>query len=276
MGNHNFIFAQKLVNWSSQFGKIIRKVSMRLQGKIILVTAAGQGIGRACALAMAREGASVWATDLKQDLLNAYAGVPNIKTHLLDVLKTAEVDAFAKKIGNIDVLFNCAGFVHQGDIMQVSDADWDFSMDLNVKSMYRTIRAFLPGMLEQGKGSVINMASAASNIKGAPNRVIYGASKAAVIGLTRALAADYVARGVRFNAICPGTVESPSLGERIEAVSSQTGKSVEQVRDIFVARQPIGRIGKPEEIALLAVYLASDESSFTTGTSQIIDGGWSL
>jgi 2-keto-3-deoxy-L-fuconate dehydrogenase len=166
--------------------------------------------------------------------------------------------------------------VHQGDIMQVSDADWDFSMDLNVKSMYRTIRAFLPGMLEQGKGSVINMASAASNIKGAPNRVIYGASKAAVIGLTRALAADYVARGVRFNAICPGTVESPSLGERIQAVSTQTGKTVAEARDMFVARQPIGRIGKPEEIAYLAVYLASDESSFTTGTSQIIDGGWSL
>jgi 2-keto-3-deoxy-L-fuconate dehydrogenase len=166
--------------------------------------------------------------------------------------------------------------VHQGDIMQVSDADWDFSMDLNVKSMYRTIRAFLPGMLEQGKGSVINMASAASNIKGAPNRVIYGASKAAVIGLTRALAADYVARGVRFNAICPGTIESPSLGERIQAVSSQTGKSVTEVRDMFVARQPIGRIGKPDEIAYLAVYLASDESAFTTGTSQIIDGGWSL
>jgi 2-keto-3-deoxy-L-fuconate dehydrogenase len=149
-------------------------------------------------------------------------------------------------------------------------------MDLNVKSMYRTIRAFLPGMLEQGKGSVINMASAASNIKGAPNRVIYGASKAAVIGLTRALAADYVARGVRFNAICPGTVESPSLGDRIQAVSTQTGKTVAEARDMFVSRQPIGRIGKPEEIAHLAVYLASDESSFTTGTSQIIDGGWSL
>ncbi len=249
---------------------------MRLQGKTILVTASGQGIGRACALAMAREGATVWATDIKQDLLNAYEGVPNIKTHTLDVLSTADVDAFAKKIGKIDVLFNCAGFVHQGDIMQVSDADWDFSMDLNVKSMYRTIRAFLPGMLEQGKGSVINMASAASNIKGAPNRVIYGASKAAVIGLTRALAADYVARGVRFNAICPGTIESPSLGDRIQAVSAQTGKTVAEARDMFVSRQPIGRIGKPEEIAYLAVYLASDESSFTTGTSQIIDGGWSL
>ena len=249
---------------------------MRLQGKTILVTASGQGIGRACTLAMAREGATVWATDLKPELLKAYEGMANIKTATLDVLKTTEVDAFAKKIGKIDVLFNCAGFVHQGDIMSVSDAEWDFSMDLNVKSMYRTIRAFLPGMLEQGKGSVINMASAASNIKGAPNRVIYGASKAAVIGLTRALAADYVARGVRFNAICPGTIESPSLGERIQAVSSQTGKSVTEVRDMFVARQPIGRIGKPEEIAQLAVYLASDESSFTTGTSQIIDGGWSL
>ena len=160
--------------------------------------------------------------------------------------------------------------------MQVSDADWDFSMDLNVKSMYRTIRAFLPGMLEQGQGSVINMASAASNIKGAPNRVLYSASKAAVIGLTRALAADYVARGVRFNAICPGTIESPSLGDRIQAVSTQTGKTVTEVRDMFVSRQPIGRIGKAEEIAHLAVYLASDESAFTTGTSQIIDGGWSL
>ncbi len=249
---------------------------MRLQGKTILVTASGQGIGRACTLAMAREGATVWATDLKPELLKAYEGMANIKTATLDVLKTNEVDAFAKKIGKIDVLFNCAGFVHQGDIMSVSDAEWDFSMDLNVKSMYRTIRAFLPGMLEQGKGSVINMASAASNIKGAPNRVIYGASKAAVIGLTRALAADYVARGVRFNAICPGTIESPSLGDRIQAVSGQTGKSVTEVRDMFVARQPIGRIGKPEEIAHLAVYLASDESAFTTGTSQIIDGGWSL
>jgi 2-keto-3-deoxy-L-fuconate dehydrogenase len=174
------------------------------------------------------------------------------------------------------VLFNCAGFVHQGDILNLSEADWDFSMDLNVKSMYRTIRAFVPGMLAQGHGSVINMASAASNIKGAPNRVIYSASKAAVIGLTRALAADYVARGVRFNAICPGTIESPSLGERIQAVSQQSGKTVDEAREQFVARQPIGRLGKAEEIAYLAIYLASDESAFTTGTSQIIDGGWSL
>jgi len=249
---------------------------MRLQGKKIVVTAAGQGIGRATVLAMAREGATIWATDINPELLKSYAGMPNIHTAVLNVLKTAEVEAFAKQVGNIDVLFNCAGFVHQGDILNLSEADWDFSMDLNVKSMYRTIRAFVPGMLAQGHGSVINMASAASNIKGAPNRVIYSASKAAVIGLTRALAADYVARGVRFNAICPGTIESPSLGERIQAVSKQSGKSIDEAREQFVARQPIGRIGKAEEIAYLAIYLASDESAFTTGTSQIIDGGWSL
>ncbi len=249
---------------------------MRLQGKKIVVTAAGQGIGRATVLAMAKEGATIWATDINPELLKSYAGVPNIHTAVLNVLKTAEVEAFAKQVGNIDVLFNCAGFVHQGDILNLSEADWDFSMDLNVKSMYRTIRAFVPGMLAQGHGSVINMASAASNIKGAPNRVIYSASKAAVIGLTRALAADYVSRGVRFNAICPGTIESPSLGDRIQAVSQQSGKTVAQAREQFVARQPIGRIGKAEEIAYLAIYLASDESAFTTGTSQIIDGGWSL
>ncbi len=249
---------------------------MRLQGKKIVVTAAGQGIGRASVLAMAKEGASVWATDVNPELLKSYAGMPNIQTCTLNVLKTAEVEAFAQKVGTIDVLFNCAGFVHQGDILHLSEEQWDFSMDLNVKSMYRTIRAFVPGMLAQGHGSVINMASAASNIKGAPNRVIYGASKAAVIGLTRALAADYVSRNVRFNAICPGTIESPSLGERIQAVSQESGKSVDEARQQFVARQPIGRLGKAEEIAFLAVYLASDESAFTTGTSQIIDGGWSL
>lgn len=249
---------------------------MRLQGKTIVVTAAGQGIGRASALAMAKEGANVWATDINPELLKTYSGIPHIKTAVLNVLKTSDVQAFAEQVGKIDVLFNCAGFVHQGDILNLTEADWDFSMDLNVKSMYRTIRAFVPGMLEQGHGSVINMASAASNIKGAPNRVIYSASKAAVIGLTRALAADYVARGVRFNAICPGTIESPSLGERIEAVSQQSGKTVDEARAQFVARQPIGRLGKAEEIAYLAIYLASDESAFTTGTSQIIDGGWSL
>ena len=249
---------------------------MRLQGKTIVVTAAGQGIGRACALAMAREGAAVWATDLNPALLAAYKGIAGIRTAELNVLTTKEVDDFAGRVGAIDVLLNCAGYVHQGDIMQTSEDDWDFSMDLNVKSMYRTIRAFLPVMLAQGKGSVINMASAASSIKGAPNRVIYSASKAAVIGLTRALAADYVARGVRFNAICPGTIESPSLGDRIKAVSADTGKTIDEARAMFVSRQPMGRLGQSEEIAMLAVYLASDESAFTTGTAQIIDGGWSL
>ena len=245
---------------------------MRLQGKTIVVTAAGQGIGRASVLAMAKEGATVWATDINPELLKSYEGIANVKTEVLNVLKTADVEAFAKKTGNIDVLFNCAGFVHQG-FRRKRGA---LQLDLNVKSMYRTIRAFVPGMLVQGHGSVINMASAASTIKGAQNRVIYSASKAAVIGLTRALAADYVARGIRFNAICPGTIESPSLGERIQAVSEQSGKSVSEARAQFVARQPVGRLGKPEEIAYLAIYLASDESAFTTGTSQIIDGGWSL
>ena len=249
---------------------------MRLKDKKIIVTAAGQGIGHATVLAMAKEGAIVWATDLKVELLKSFEGISNIKTATLDVLSTEEVNAFAHRIGAVDVLFNCAGFVHQGDIMQVSEDDWDFSMNLNVKSMYRTIRAFLPGMLAQGHGSVINMASAASSIKGVPNRVVYSTSKAAVIGLTRAIAADYVSRNIRFNSICPGTVESPSLGERIQAVATQSGKSIEDVREQFVARQPIGRVGKAEEIAHLAVYLASDESAFTTGTAQIIDGGWSL
>ena len=249
---------------------------MRLKGKTIIITAAGQGIGRASALAMAREGAIVWATDVNPELLKAFDGVANIKTAPLNVLNTEEINALAQKIGTVDVLFNCAGYVHQGDIMQTNDEQWDFSMDLNVKSMYRTIRAFLPGMLAKGNGSVINMASAASSIKGAPNRVVYSASKAAVLGLTRALAADYVAKGVRFNSICPGTVESPSLGERIQAVSNDTGKSVDEARNMFVSRQPMGRLGTADEIAALAVYLASDESSFTTGTSQIIDGGWSL
>jgi 2-keto-3-deoxy-L-fuconate dehydrogenase len=249
---------------------------MRLKDKKIIVTAAGQGIGHATVLAMAKEGATVWATDVNAELLKSFEGISNIKVATLDVLSTEEVNAFAHRIGAVDVLFNCAGFVHQGDIMQVSEDDWDFSMNLNVKSMYRTIRAFLPGMLAQGHGSVINMASAASSIKGAPNRVVYSTSKAAVIGLTRALAADYVSRNIRFNSICPGTVESPSLGERIQAVAKQSGKSIEDVREQFVARQPIGRVGKAEEIAHLAVYLASDESAFTTGTAQIIDGGWSL
>jgi len=249
---------------------------MRLSDKTIVITAAGQGIGHASALAMAREGATVWATDLNSELLKSFDDQPNIRTAKLDVLKTEDINAFAQTVGPIDVLFNAAGYVHQGGIFQTSDDEWDFSMDLNVKSMYRTIRAFLPAMLGQGHGSVINMGSAASSIKGAPSRVVYSASKAAVLGLTRALAADYVDQGIRFNAICPGTIESPSLQERIQAVSLSTGQSIEAVRQMFVARQPMGRLGTANEIAALAIYLASDESSFTTGTSQIIDGGWSL
>lgn len=249
---------------------------MRLKDKKIVITAAAQGIGRAAVFAAAKEGATVFATDISAEGLKAFVGVDNVKTQVLDVLNTEAVNAYAKEIGYVDVLFNCAGYVHQGDIFQTSDDEWDFSMNLNVKSMYRTIRAFLPGMLAKKSGSVINMASAASSIKGAPNRVVYSASKAAVLGLTRSLAADYVATGVRFNAICPGTIESPSLGERIKAVSAQTGKSIEEVRNMFVGRQPMGRLGRAEEIAALVVYLASDESTFTTGTSQIIDGGWTL
>jgi 2-keto-3-deoxy-L-fuconate dehydrogenase len=249
---------------------------MRLNGKTIIITAAGQGNGRASALAMAREGATVWATDLNAELLKSFDEQPNIKTAELNVLKTEDINAFAQKIGPVDVLFNAAGYVHQGDILQTSDQEWDFSMDLNVKSMYRTIRAFLPAMLKQGHGSVINMASTASSIKGAPNRVVYSASKAAVLGLTRALAADYVDQGIRFNAICPGTIESPSLVGRIKAVSQSTGKSIDEAREMFVSRQPMGRLGTGDEIAALVVYLASDESGFTTGTSQIIDGGWPL
>lgn len=249
---------------------------MRLSGKRILVTAAGQGIGRACALAMEREGASVIATDVNPALLESLEGLVNLTTQELNVLDSDAVDRLARQVGAVDVLMNCAGYVHQGNILETTEQDWDYSMDLNVKSMYRTIRAFLPAMIKQGHGSVINMASAASNIKGAPNRVVYSASKAAVIGLTRALAADYVAQGIRFNAICPGTVQSPSLDERIESVSQQTGKSIEDIRAMFVSRQPMGRLGTAEEIAMLAVYLASDESAFVTGTSQVIDGGWSL
>lgn len=249
---------------------------MRLQTKTVLITAAGQGIGRATALAMANEGAQVWATDINESGLADLDQMPNIRTKRLDVTDTRAVHDLAGELGAIDVLFNCAGYVHQGDIFQTSEHDWDFSMDLNVKSMYRTISAFLPGMLRNGQGSVINMSSAASSIKGAPNRVVYSASKAAVLGLTRALAADYVSQGIRFNAICPGTIQSPSLNDRIQAVASQTGQTLDAVRATFIARQPMGRLGTTEEIAQLAIYLASDESRFVTGTSQIIDGGWSL
>ncbi len=245
----------------------------RLQGKTALVTAAGQGIGRAIAETFVREGASVIATDLDAGKL---AGLEGAQTRSLDVLSTDAVTALAKEIGPINVLVNAAGYVHQGTIFETSEKDWDFSFDLNVKSMHRTISAFLPGMLETGAGSIVNIASAASSIRGVPNRYAYGTTKAAVIGLTKAVAADFILKGVRANAICPGTIQSPSLDERIAAVSAQTGRSLEQVRADFVGRQPMGRLGTPEEIAALALYLASDESAFTTGQIHIIDGGWAL
>ena len=247
-------------------------MSGRLAGKIALVTAAGQGIGRATAIAFADEGAVVWATDINEPALAALGQErPEIRTRRLDVLDAQGVLDCAPQIGTLDVLFNCAGYVHHGSILDCSEKDWDFSFDLNVKSMYRTCRAFLPGMLEAGKGSVINMSSAASSIKAAPNRFVYGSTKAAVIGLTKAIAVDFIRSGIRCNAICPGTVQSPSLDQRIAAQGN-----IEKVRSEFVARQPMGRIGRPEEIAALAVYLASDESSYTTGQIHIIDGGFSL
>jgi len=244
----------------------------RLQGKKAVLTAAGQGIGAATARAFAHEGARVYATDVNDQLLHRLAEeLPGILTKKLDVRDSPAIDALASELGPIDILFNCAGFVHQGTILECSEPDWDFSFDLNVKSMYRTCRAFLPAMLDAKKGSIINMSSGASSIKGAPNRFVYGATKAAVIGLTKALAADCIRQGIRINAICPGTIESPSLEQRMAALGD-----VEKARKEFIARQPLGRLGKPEEIAALAVYLASDESAFTTGQIHIIDGGWTL
>jgi 2-keto-3-deoxy-L-fuconate dehydrogenase len=247
-------------------------LSARLNGKKALLTAAGQGIGAATARAFAAEGAEVYATDLNDQLLQKLAAeLPGIQTRKLDVRDIQVVNALAAELGAIDVLFNCAGFVHQGTILDCSEQDWDFSFDLNVKSMYRTTRAFLPAMIAAKRGSIINMSSGASSIKGAPNRFVYGTTKAAVIGLTKSLAADFIRQGIRVNAICPGTVESPSLEQRIAALGD-----VEKARKEFIGRQPMGRLGKPEEIAALAVYLASDESSFTTGQIHIIDGGWTL
>jgi 2-keto-3-deoxy-L-fuconate dehydrogenase len=250
-------------------------VTQRLAGKTAFVTAAGQGIGRATAEAFAREGARVIATDLNESLLAGLAELPGVTTRRLDVLDAAAITAAAASAGPVDVLFNGAGFVHAGSVLDCTEEEWSFAFELNVRSQYRTIKAFVPGMLERGRGSIINMASVAGSIKGAPGRFVYGATKAAVIGLTKAVAADFITRGVRCNAICPGTVESPSLRDRIAAQARASGQTLEQVEAAFVARQPMGRIGRVEEIAALALYLASDESSFTTGTAQIIDGGWS-
>lgn len=245
----------------------------RLSGKTAFVTAAGQGIGRATALAFAAEGATVHASDVSGELLDAARQEqPALQTRIVDAMDTASVQSAADEIGAIDILFNCAGYVHQGDVLSCEEKDWDFSFDLNVKSMWRTLRAFLPAMLENGGGSIVNMASGASSIKGVPNRFAYSATKAAVIGLTKSVAADYILQGIRSNAICPGTIVSPSLDERMRALPG----TYEENREKFIARQPLGRMGTPEEVAALAVYLASDESSFTTGTAIEIDGGWTL
>jgi len=245
---------------------------MNLTGKKVLITASGQGIGFNTAALFASHGAEVIATDINIDKLHGIAG---IHPRLLDVTDPQAINAVAEEIGPLDVLFNCAGVVHSGDILTCSEREWQFALDLNVTAMFHTIRAFLPAMLERNSGSIINMSSVASSIKGVPNRFAYSASKAAVIGLTRSVAADYVTRGIRCNAICPGTVESPSLRQRIAAQAEAEGRSEEDVYKAFVARQPIGRIGKTEEIAQLALYLASDASAYTTGTVHIIDGGWS-
>ena len=250
-------------------------MSKRLEGKTAFVTAAGQGIGRATAEAFVREGARVIATDINETLLAELAEATGCETQRLDVTDANAVTAAAKAAGTVNILFNGAGYVHAGTILDCDEKAFDFSFDLNVRAMYRMTRAFLPAMLEGGGGSIINVASVAGSIKGAPNRFVYGATKAAVIGMTKSIAADFITRGVRCNAICPGTVESPSLRERMAALDRSTDQTLEQAEAWFVARQPMGRVGRTSEIAALAVYLASDESGFTTGTAQVIDGGWS-
>jgi 2-keto-3-deoxy-L-fuconate dehydrogenase len=250
-------------------------MSTRLAGKTAFLTAAGQGIGRATAVAFARECARVIASDINAEALTTLGRECGCTTVRLDVTDAAAVKAAAAAHGPIDVLFNAAGFVHSGTVLDCTEDEWNFGFDLNVRSQYRMIKAFLPGMLAKGGGSIINMASVAGSIKGAPNRFVYGATKAAVIGLTKSVAADFITKGIRCNAICPGTVESPSLRDRIAAGAKASGQSLAVVEAQYIARQPMGRLGRAEEIAALAVYLASDESTFTTGTAQVIDGGWS-
>ncbi|WP_420955026.1 SDR family oxidoreductase [Burkholderia gladioli] len=244
---------------------------MRLEGKVAVVTAAGAGIGQAAVLALAREGAQVWATDVKPELLKSFEGVANVQTAPLDVMNRAAIDGFFAGLPRVDVLFNCAGFVHNGTILEASDEDWDFAFDLNVRSMFWTIRAALPAMLKNGGGSIVNMASVASSIRGLPNRFVYGASKAAVIGLTKAVAADYVLKGIRCNAISPGTVNTPSLQQRINAYDDPVA-----ARAAFVARQPMGRIARADEIAPIVTFLASDDAAFVTGQTYSVNGGMTI
>jgi 2-keto-3-deoxy-L-fuconate dehydrogenase len=252
-------------------------MTARLKDKVAVITAAGQGIGRAIAEAFIAEGALVIASDLDADKLKGLAAKKSVK---LDVRSTPEVESLAQSVirdfGAPHILVNCAGYVHDGTVLQCSEQDWDFSFDLNVKSMHRTIRAFLPAMLEKGRGSIVNMSSAVSSLRGVPNRYVYGATKAAVIGLTKAVAADFIRQGIRANAICPGTIHSPSLDGRIETQASKSGKSEDAVRQAFVDRQPMGRLGTPQEVAALALFLASDESSYITGQAHLVDGGMAL
>jgi 2-keto-3-deoxy-L-fuconate dehydrogenase len=251
-------------------------MSSRLAGKTAFVTAAGQGIGRATAEAFAREGAHVIATDLNTGLMDDLRGRPEFTVEALNALDPAAIAEAGLRYPNVDILFNAAGFVHHNTVLTCTEDEWDFAMNLNVRSMFRTTKAFLPKMLERGNGSIINISSGASSIKSAANRFVYGTSKAAVIGLTKAVAMDYIKTGVRCNAICPGTVESPSLRDRISALAASTGKTIQEAEAMFVARQPMGRLGTADEIAAAALYLASDESRFTTGTHVVVDGGWTL
>ena len=244
---------------------------MRLAHKTVLVTAAGQGIGHAAVMAMAAEGATVWATDVKPALLESFAGHANIHTATLDVMDKAGIHALVERINTIDAVFNCAGYVHSNTALDATDEQWDFAMNLNARSQFWMIQAVLPKMLANGGGSIINMASVASSIKGLPNRFVYGVSKAAVIGLTKAVAADYVAQGIRCNAICPGTVDTPSLQDRINSQADPV-----QARKNFIARQPMGRLAQAHEIAPIVVFLASDESRFATGNAYSVDGGMTI
>ena len=246
----------------------------RLLHKKAFLTAAGQGIGRATAVAFAREGARVVATDVDEGLLADLAREIRCETHRLDVTDATAIASVAQAVGPVDILFSCAGYVHAGSILECDEAAFDRSIDVNVRATYRVIRAFLPGMIARGHGSIVNVASVAGVQKSIPNRFIYSATKAAIVGLTKSIAADFITKGIRCNAICPATVDTPSLRERVSAQAKASGKSVDEVMAAFVERQPMGRLGRGDEIAALAVYLASDESSFTTGTAQVIDGGW--